>query len=301
MCEQDGGWGGYGDHTMNTNHNAQLDALEPCPFCGESSDLTVRVYEHHDDAYVQCRECTTCGPDGGDRAGAIAKWNHRSQPMPEAAAQGWKPIETAPKDGTPILVTDSFIYRNDPKKKQHHVYRAVFWNDEGGWEIYNDGEVIDEDGPTYWMPLVEPGSASPAAPDVALQESPLVDMSEEAVIARCLPQPQAQGALTGCACRWDREGNRMQTCVRHQGWLDVVHEWAERAKSAEAESKSYREAIAEKDAALVACVEALQRYGIHDGECSYDPSSSTGAGCSCGFSSAITQANEALGRKDGGK
>lgn len=75
---------------MNTNHDALREALEPCPFCGESSDLTVHVYGNgEDDAYVQCRECTTCGPDGGDRAGAIAKWNHRalSQPMPEAAAQ----------------------------------------------------------------------------------------------------------------------------------------------------------------------------------------------------------------------
>lgn len=73
---------------MNTNHDALREALEPCPFCGENSDL--RVYEHYDDAYVQCRECTTCGPDGGDRAGAIAKWNHRAfpQPMSEAASQG---------------------------------------------------------------------------------------------------------------------------------------------------------------------------------------------------------------------
>lgn len=37
----------------------------------------------------------------------------------------------------------------------------------------------------------------------------------------------------GCACRWDAEDNRIATCERHQGWLDVVHEWAERAKSAE--------------------------------------------------------------------
>ena len=46
------------------------------------------------------------------------------------------------------------------------------------------------------------------------------------------PQP-AQGELTGCACRWDADDNRVATCARHQGWLDVVHEWAERAKAAE--------------------------------------------------------------------
>jgi len=37
----------------------------------------------------------------------------------------------------------------------------------------------------------------------------------------------------GCACRWDRNDKRIATCERHQGWLDVVHEWAERAKAAE--------------------------------------------------------------------
>jgi len=38
----------------------------------------------------------------------------------------------------------------------------------------------------------------------------------------------------GCACRWDRDDKRIATCERHQGWHDVVHEWAERAKAAEA-------------------------------------------------------------------
>ena len=46
------------------------------------------------------------------------------------------------------------------------------------------------------------------------------------------PQP-AQGEPTGCACRWDADDNRVATCERHQGWLDVVSEWAERAKAAE--------------------------------------------------------------------
>ena len=36
--------------------------------------------------------------------------------------------------------------------------------------------------------------------------------------------------LTGCACRWDENDNRVATCVRHQGWLDVVEEWATTAK-----------------------------------------------------------------------
>jgi hypothetical protein len=39
--------------------------------------------------------------------------------------------------------------------------------------------------------------------------------------------------LIGCACRWDADDKRVATCVRHQGWLDVVQEWADRAKTAE--------------------------------------------------------------------
>ena len=38
------------------------------------------------------------------------------------------------------------------------------------------------------------------------------------------PAPQAVPAedLHGCACRWDKDDNRVATCVRHQGWLDAM-------------------------------------------------------------------------------
>lgn len=53
------------------------------------------------------------------------------------------------------------------------------------------------------------------------------------VKAVAAPEAPAQAELTGCSCRWDKDNNRVQTCARHQGWLDVVHEWAARAKDAE--------------------------------------------------------------------
>ena len=54
-------------------------------------------------------------------------------------------------------------------------------------------------------------------------------------------QPTAavsEPVLTGCACRWDANDKRVATCVRHQGWLDVVSEWADRAKEAEAKLRT---------------------------------------------------------------
>lgn len=58
---------------------------------------------------------------------------------------------------------------------------------------------------------------------------------KRAVLAEALAAlDTAQPALSGCACRWDAEDNRIATCTRHQGWLDVVQEWADRAKDAEA-------------------------------------------------------------------
>ena len=47
------------------------------------------------------------------------------------------------------------------------------------------------------------------------------------------PEPVA-----GCACRWDSEDKRIVTCERHQGWLDVIGEWADRAREAEQKLRS---------------------------------------------------------------
>ena len=52
-------------------------------------------------------------------------------------------------------------------------------------------------------------------------------------------------AHTGCACRWDADGKRVTTCQVHQGWLDVVGEWADRVKDAEAVAQSRLLRIAE--------------------------------------------------------
>ena len=75
---------------------------------------------------------------------------------PAAQAEGWKPIETAPKDGQAILVTDG-----------RGCY-CVEWNEEFDWWTVDDNKLgpfrLRGSAPTHWMPL-------PAAPGPADGES----------------------------------------------------------------------------------------------------------------------------------
>lgn len=48
---------------------------------------------------------------------------------------------------------------------------------------------------------------------------------------------------TGCACRWNFEGDRVVTCARHEGWLEVISEWADRAREAEKKLKSLAQPV----------------------------------------------------------
>ncbi len=52
-----------------------------------------------------------------------------------------------------------------------------------------------------------------------------------------LAQPEPE-PVAGCACRWNSEDKRIATCERHQGWLDVIAEWADRAREAEQKLRS---------------------------------------------------------------
>lgn len=56
----------------------------------------------------------------------------------------WRPIETAPKDGTVILVSEG-----------HHVH-CVEWNDEFDWWSVDDNKLgpfrLRGAAPTCWMP-----------------------------------------------------------------------------------------------------------------------------------------------------
>jgi len=61
----------------------------------------------------------------------------------------WQPIETAPKDGTNILV-----FEND-NESDAEVMIANYYGGNGHWSISWDDRGI-EINPTHWMPLPKP-------------------------------------------------------------------------------------------------------------------------------------------------
>lgn len=85
----------------------------------------------------------------------------------EGAVSPWRPIETAPKDGTEIIlrrgarVGCAAWYEWQKRASEYHsngTYLGEFVTDEGAsWSIGLDGDGWDGDkAPTHWMPLPEP-------------------------------------------------------------------------------------------------------------------------------------------------
>lgn len=68
----------------------------------------------------------------------------------KAVDVGWKLIETAPRDGTDVLITDGKDYAVA-------YFNGEQWRDVGdiGWAGI-DIDYPDEDQPTHWMPLPKP-------------------------------------------------------------------------------------------------------------------------------------------------
>ena len=67
---------------------------------------------------------------------------------PTAHAAGWRPIETAPRDGTEVLANTSGLGRV-----------VVYWDD--GESQWGTGlGYLDRDAPTHWMPLPPPPTSA---------------------------------------------------------------------------------------------------------------------------------------------
>lgn len=80
----------------------------------------------------------------------------------------WQSIETAPKDGTHILVCRATDADGHPIKSEAFglfVQRAAWWDAEG-WIVYcsmvREPELFFE--PTHWMPIPAPPDVCPPHP-----------------------------------------------------------------------------------------------------------------------------------------
>ena len=71
----------------------------------------------------------------------------------------WQPIETAPKDGTRILLYGSYQWEDYEDRKESGIivgyFRLCDWNDDdnGSWVAVNANPYTDYVQPTHWMPL----------------------------------------------------------------------------------------------------------------------------------------------------
>ena len=135
--------------------SAEADAvvgLLPCPFCGKPPALVTDGPDDYDPTdsddwrvyHVFCENenCVQPGVYGDEIATtAIVAWNTR--------ATAWQPIETAPKDGTEVLLGHANSIWLD--------YWTMANELDGFWAMCDQWE--DPEVPTHWMPL-------PAAPQI---------------------------------------------------------------------------------------------------------------------------------------
>lgn len=64
----------------------------------------------------------------------------------------WQPIETAPKDGTEILIAIPLKWEHKQKRIGTGIYVQAVWFDDDVWRN-RIGQWVRDTTPTHWMPL----------------------------------------------------------------------------------------------------------------------------------------------------
>ena len=116
-----------------------MSDLLPCPFCGGQAEI-IRFGTPRWSAIVECMECGGRLESGDEGEESGRHWNTR--------ASQWKPIDTAPKDGTKFLIWWP-TWNNTAEIGYYSTRRNRF---ECNKVMYYQ----DSDLPTHWMPLPEP-------------------------------------------------------------------------------------------------------------------------------------------------
>ena len=130
---------------------------EPCPWCRGATIKTrhlgqwagVDMYA----ALCQTEGCGATGPTRDTEPAAIAAWNRR--------APGWRPIETAPRDGTLVLLWAESIGLHVAYLHQEWSWTKfrVIRTWQALWCEKQSGDEDEGIKPTHWMPLPEPPEA----------------------------------------------------------------------------------------------------------------------------------------------
>jgi len=152
-------------------------AVLPCPFCGGSD---IRRTDNGHEQWLKCQTCNAIGPytdkDAKDGIGLNAAWNRRTLLSSSRGEQGWRTIDSAPKDGRKML---GLIGEDEVGTIWWHrdAYEGEWWMDEAD----------SEPEPTHWMPMPPaPGSAAPQPPSVSSE----IDWEHVAKngLAKCTPE-----------------------------------------------------------------------------------------------------------------
>lgn len=69
-------------------------------------------------------------------------------------ANGWMPIETAPRDGTPFLAYGSFLYQDD--KAPTECTEIAEYSGDPEWPWRNADSKCQPDFYSHWQPLPKP-------------------------------------------------------------------------------------------------------------------------------------------------
>jgi len=81
-------------------------------------------------------------------------WAQAAREAVAAARNGWRPIETAPRDGTRMLVTGGGL--QDEVEAASYNPVVACWNTESYTLDDRDDEAEGYSRPSHWMPLPAP-------------------------------------------------------------------------------------------------------------------------------------------------